>query len=123
MATKWTEARLKSFIVSALRAATRRYPPKYEVLNEAKTEKRINPKSGRLAQHFKCAKCKQEYVAKEVQVDHKQPVIDPKKGFVDWNTYVTRMFCEKKNLQVLCSTCHTIKTKKETEVAKKYASK
>jgi 5-methylcytosine-specific restriction endonuclease McrA len=120
---KWTEARYRSFVTSTLRAGSRRWPPKYETLNAAKTEKKTNVKTGRLAQHYKCAGCKEEFTQKDVQVDHIKPVVDPKKGFISWDVYIDRMFCESKNLQVLCKDCHTTKTKKEKEVAKKYASK
>ena len=108
---------MKAFIISGLRAASRRYPPKFETLNEAKTTKKINPKTGRLAQHYKCKACKEEFPAKDVAVDHKKPVVDPKVGFVDWNTFITRLFCDKKNLQVLCTGCHKKKTMKEKQQA------
>lgn len=114
----WTEARLKAFIISGLRAASRRYPPKYETLNDAKTTKKINTKTGRLAQHYRCNICNQEFPASETQVDHKKPVVDPKKGFVDWNTYIARMFCKKSNLQAVCKGCHALKTKKEKTIAR-----
>lgn len=123
MAGKWTEARLRAFIVSTLRAGTRRYPPKYECLHGAKTEKKINEKTGRLAQHYRCASCKQEFTSKDVEVDHIKPVIDPKKGFESWDRYIERLFCDEKNFQTLCKPCHLQKTKKEKEIAKKYASK
>lgn len=110
---EWSEARKKAFIVAVLRNGSRRWPPKYTVLNEAKTDKKINKKTGRLAQHFRCNACKQEFPAKEVQVDHIKPVVDPKTGFKDWNTFVKRLFCEQENLQVLCKECHNIKSKKE----------
>ncbi len=55
----WTTARFNSFITSILRSGSRRWGPKYSTLNEAKTEKKINPASGRLAQHFLCASCLQ----------------------------------------------------------------
>ena len=119
---KWTEARYRSFITSTLRAGSRKWPPKYETLNAAKTEKKTNEKTGRLAQHYKCAGCKKEFTQKDVQVDHIKPVIDPKKGFISWDTYIERMFCEAKNLQVLCKDCHLVKTKKEKEIAKKHAN-
>ena len=120
---KWTEARYRSFVTSTLRAGSRKWPPKYETLNAAKTEKKINKATGRLAQHYLCAMCEQEYTQKDVQVDHIKPVIDPKKGFVSWDTYIDRMFCEGKNLQVLCKICHAEKTKIEKEISKKHASK
>ena len=120
---KWTEARYRSFVTSTLRAGSRKWPPKYETLNAAKTEKKVNKATGRLAQHYLCAMCEQEYTQKDVQVDHIKPVIDPKKGFVSWDTYIDRMFCEGKNLQVLCKICHAEKTKLEKEISKKHASK
>lgn len=119
---KWTEARYRSFITSTLRAGSRKWPPKYETLNAAKTEKKTNEKTGRLAQHYKCAGCNSEFTQKDVQVDHIKPVIDPKKGFISWDMYIERMFCEGKNLQVLCKDCHLVKTKKEKEIAKKHAN-
>jgi hypothetical protein len=119
---EWTEARLKAFIISGLRAASRRYPPKFETLNEAKTTKRVNPASGRLAQFYRCNACKEEFPAKDVAVDHKKPVVDPKVGFVDWNTFIERLFCDKKNLQCLCHECHLLKSQKERGVSAKRKS-
>lgn len=113
----WTEARHKAFIISGLRAASRRYPPKWETLNEAKRGKKVNKATGRVAEHYMCKACKQEFPAKEVQIDHKIPVIDPKVGFVDWNTYIERMFCKKSNMQVMCKPCHKMKTDKEKQKA------
>jgi len=118
MATKklggeWTQARLKNFIISALRSASNRYPPKYECLKAAKVGKKINKASGRLAEHYKCAACKKHFVAKEVQVDHIEPVVSTLTGFIDWNTFVARMFCPITNLQVLCFGCHKVKSDKE----------
>lgn len=98
-----------------LRQGTRRWPPKYQVLNESKTEKRINPKSKRLAQFYLCAACAGEFPAKEISVDHIEPVVNPVTGFVSWDEYINRMFCDKDNLQALCMTCHKIKTKEEKE--------
>lgn len=119
----WTEGRIRAFITSTLRAGSRRWPPKYTVLNNSKTEKKVNEKTGRIAQHYKCNKCKQEFTSKDVEVDHIKPVIDPKKGFQSWDEYISRLFCEEKNLQVLCKACHKIKSNKEKEVAKKYGAK
>ena len=105
----WTTARFNSFVTSILRSGSRRWPPKYQVLNEAKTEKKINPDSGRIAQHFLCAQCGKEHTAKNVQVDHIAPIGYDK----SWDDWIDGLFCERENLQVLCKPCHKIKTQQE----------
>jgi 5-methylcytosine-specific restriction endonuclease McrA len=116
---EWTEARFRSFITSALRAASRRWPPKYRALKEAFVGKKVNAKTGKMAMHYKCAECKKHFVAVDVQVDHIDPVVDPKKGFVSWDIFIDRMFVEIEKLQVLCRDCHKIKTDKEKQQRKK----
>lgn len=118
---QWTAARFNSFVKSALRSASKRWPPKYECLSEAKQGKKINAKSGRMAEHYKCAKCSGEFTANNVQVDHINPLI-PVTGFTTWDDVVNNMFCEKDNLQVLCLDCHKKKTQQEKEERKKYGN-
>lgn len=115
---EWTEARRKAFIVSVLRSGTRRWPEKYETLNEAKTEKKVNTATGRIAQHFKCASCRDDFPAKMVQVDHVKPAVGIE-GFSSWDSFIEGLFCEKDNLQVLCSECHNTKSKGEREARRK----
>lgn len=106
---KWTKGRFDSFVTSLLRSGSRRWEPKYTCLNEAKTEKKINKATGRVAQHFLCNSCKQDFPAKDVQVDH----IDPIGKNRSWDEFINRLFCELSNLQVLCKACHSEKTKRE----------
>ena len=108
-------AKLKNFIISQLRGSFRKYPIKYEVLREAATEKKVNPDTGRLAQHYRCNGCKKEFVQSQVQVDHVVPVVKAT-GFTTWDDYINSLFCSKDNLQVLCLTCHKAKSKDENAV-------
>lgn len=108
-AGRWTEARFRSFIVSALRAAFRRWGPKHDALAGAFSGSKINKKSGRQAKHYQCIECAKHFPQKEVQVDHKIPIAPYK----DWNEFIEKLFCEADNLQVLCKPCHKEKTKKE----------
>ena len=110
---EWTDARFRSFVISALRAASRRYPPKYKALKNAFVGKKINAKSNKMAMHYKCAACRKIFVAVDVQVDHIEPVVDPIKGFETWDIFINRLFCEIENLQVLCKPCHKTKTENE----------
>lgn len=125
----WTEGRMRSFIVSALRAAFRRFPNKYIALKNAFIGKRVNKKSGREAAHYECATCGKHFVAKDVQVDHINPVVLPSEGFTTWDNYIHRLYCSLDNLQVLCVGCHKKKTASErgkqctTEVKKSLPKK
>jgi 5-methylcytosine-specific restriction endonuclease McrA len=111
----WTEARLKAFIVSALRGAFRKFPTKYEVLNAAFTGKKINKKTKRLSSHYRCKSCNDEFPTSEVNVDHIYPVVSPDEGFTTWDKFISNLFCPKEDLQVLCKTCHDAKTKEENK--------
>lgn len=113
----WTVARFNSFVKSALRAASQRWPPKYCVLNAAKVGKKINWKTGRIAEHYKCNSCKKEFPLKEVQVDHLNPVV-PVTGFTTWDEVINNMFCEQEDLQVLCTECHNTKSLRERQERK-----
>lgn len=115
---EWTRARFNSFVKSALRSASRRWPAKYQTLNDSCVGQRINIKTNRIAKHYTCNCCKQIFPAKEVQVDHISAIIDPEIGFVNWDTIIDNMFCEKENLQVLCIPCHKLKTAVEKQQAK-----
>lgn len=119
---RWTESRMHSFIKSALRSASQRWPPKFEALKDALTSKKENKKTGRQANHYKCNKCKKEFPAKDVQVDHIEPVINPSIGFINWDEVISRMFCEKDGFQVLCKDCHKEKTNAEKRIAKERKS-
>ena len=115
--TIWTEGRLKAFVIAVLRSGTRRYPPKYETLKDAYVGQRLNEKTNREGKHYLCALCEGEFPAKEVEVDHIEPVISSK-GFTSWDDYIARLFCDKSNLQVVCKSCHKIKSYNEGQERK-----
>lgn len=113
----WTEGRVNAFIMSCLRAGSRRWPPKWQVLEASKTEKRVNPKTGRPAQFYQCKVCLSEQTSKDVEVDHIEPVV-PLTGFVSWDDTIKRIFCKADGLQVLCKKCHKVKSKAENKQRK-----
>lgn len=103
----------KTFIVSVIRGGFRKWTEKYDCLKAARIGKKVNKATGRLAEHYKCAACSYHFPLKEVQVDHINPVVDPVKGFVNWDEYIDRMYVAAGGLQVLCKPCHLKKTKEE----------
>ena len=114
---QWTQARMNSFVKSALRGA--RWPVKYECIKSAYTGKSApNPATGRLCKQYRCADCMRSFPQKHVRADHIKPVVDPVRGFVDWNTYVERLFVELDGFQCLCKECHDAKTARERKARK-----
>lgn len=91
---------LKSFIIGALRRATYRWPPRSNVFKAAR----------RARGKYECVKCEEIVGRKEIKMDHVLPVVDPAVGFVDWNTYIPRMYPLEDGFQPLCKTCHDAKT-------------
>lgn len=68
---------------------------------------------------YQCAKCKK--IFDKVKVDHIDPVV-PTSGWVDWNSFIARLFCDPSKLQCLCEGCHNVKTKTETKERKNKSS-
>lgn len=99
----WTTARFWGFIRSALRAASSRWPPKYQVLHEARRASQSSNKRQRW--DYQCAECTKWFPQKQVKVDHKIPV-GTLKDFDDLSEFVRKMFCPVEGLQVLCGPCH-----------------
>ena len=110
----WTEARYFSFIRSCLRAGMMRYPAKQQTLKKA--ERTVTGKRHRYEYH--CATCKEWFQRKLVEVDHKVPA-GTLKTFDDLPRFVSNLYCEPDDMQVLCKPCHQSKTNDEREARKK----
>jgi 5-methylcytosine-specific restriction endonuclease McrA len=109
---QWTEARWWGFIRSTLRKAWMRYPVRGMVLNQSRQV--VTGKRHRF--EYRCAHCYDMFPSKEVQVDHIVPCGSLQS---DPAGYLNRLFCEPKDLQVLCKPCHHIKTQQERADARK----
>lgn len=116
---EWTTARFWGFIRSGLREKFGRYPPKYEALNQSATTVpdgvyKTGPKKGKpkYVKMYRCSECLNQFRQKDVQVDHIIPA-GKLKDFDDLPVFVSRLFCKVDDLQVLCVSCHEIKTLKE----------
>lgn len=103
--------KIHAYIVKALRRVWGWSPEKHE----ARKRREWSLKKG----HYLCEGCDGIFARKDTAVDHISPVILPEQGFIDWNTYVERLFCPSGNLQVLCkANCHASKTKSESSERK-----
>lgn len=101
---------LKNYLVSVLRRASYRYPARSEAMRTARVERGL----------YKCAMCNNLFNNKDIKLDHIDPVVSPVDGFIDWNTFISRLFVQPNQYQVLCTTCHQGKTNAEKAIRKKY---
>lgn len=115
---KWTNAEFINFVKNQLRSATRKWKP----IQDCKKKAHIS------RGEYRCEGCKQivpptiydEDKGRRVTnifVDHIKPIIDPGVGFTTWDDFIEGLFCEADNLQLLCGTCHKIKSQEEINIA------
>lgn len=96
------EAELKKFVISSLRRTSLWWAARSMALKNARIERGL----------YKCANCQKVFPRKEIQLDHKFPVVRIS-GFTDYNDYIKRMLPPSTHYSVLCITCHSIKTQEE----------
>ena len=107
---EWTEAAFWNFIRSGLRQTSRRWPPRYDALKDARVP--YEGKDKRRKWVFICSKCHNGFKSTEVQVDHIVPC-GKLKNWNDMAVFAEKLFCEKDGLRVLCKGCHQIITNAE----------
>jgi len=137
---RWKEER--SRIKGAIRRTFRLSPQMKEILEEARVElppalKKDGTPGKKPQVRYRCAECKELFSkqtkrSSNVNVDHIEPVVPLWKTETNmtYDEIVRGVFCEKDNLQVLCSiplkrnnnepSCHKVKTDKENWMRKYY---
>ena len=104
----WSEARYFGFIRSSLRSAFTKWGPKHAAKKLAKVA----------YNQYECCECEGIFPSKEVEVDHIIPA-GSLKTYDDLPGFVERMFVEADGFQVLCKSCHQLKTNAERAARKK----
>lgn len=100
----------KTFVVGALRRASIRWPPRNEALKRARVDRGL----------YKCSSCQQTFKKQEVHLDHVIPVISPQCGFIGFDDFIEKLFCDVNGFQILCKYCHEVKTMLEDELRKQF---
>lgn len=104
---------LKNFIIASLRRVSYRWAFKHMAKNRCRIERGF----------YKCQSCDNAFGPKEINLDHIQPVIDPFKGFTTWDDYINRLFVKSDGFQVLCLSCHNMKSNIENQMRVKNGQK
>lgn len=106
--TSTSHKKFRSWLMSALRKASRFWSPARECLTKARISRGI----------YKCAQCAAQVGPKEIKIDHINPVIATE-GFQNWDDVINRLFCEESGYQAICKICHDAKTLAENELRKR----
>lgn len=113
---EWSTARYFSFLRSGLRSLSRKWPPIYQCLHNAR--RAYTGTNKRRKWEYNCKSCGGWFDAKQVAVDHRIPCGELN-SHEDLPEFVRKLFCSADELDVLCHTCHDVKTKQEREERKK----
>lgn len=104
-------------IRGALRRTFSRSPVIRDVLFKVRREipkyNKDGSRSKKDAVQYRCNACNTYVGSTKVSVDHINPVVSVSEGFIDFNTFIARLFCDASNLQVICDSCHNVKTQSE----------
>lgn len=99
----------KAFVTGKLRQASFFWPWRTIATQRAR----------RARGRYECALCRKAIGNGEKKLDHIFPVVDPGRGFVSFDEFITRLFVTAEGWQVLCKPCHDRKTKTENALRKR----
>ena len=100
----------QTFAKTCLRSKSLIWPGRSEALKRARVGRGL----------YLCAECGESFSKKDVQLDHKEPVVSIKDGWTGFDDWITRLFCPPEGFSVLCVTCHDSKTMMEDQMREFY---
>ena len=107
---KSPEVYLFLIIKAHLRRIFGRSPAHYAAMNRVKRTTYVGKDK---MVFFRCACCGCEFMRKDIQIDHIEPVIPIDRSVISYDELVKRLFVSADGLQVLCKPCHKNKSKEE----------
>lgn len=100
---------LKRFLIPKLRSASYRWKFRSQAIKNARVER------GR----YRCAQCGNSGLKNgEYAIDHVESVVPLDGWSGSWDVYIQRMFCKTEGFQLLCFSCHELKTNLEVQLRK-----
>lgn len=113
-----------AFAKGVLRRATRKTKGYNECLSKVKRLEPMVKKDGtkgkKMLSWFKCAHCEGEFKRREINVDHIIPIVPVDAPIPEISDWIHRLYCDSSELQVLCITCHKVKSKAEAAARAKW---
>jgi len=99
---------LKRFLIPKIRSASYRWRFRSQAIKNARISRGL----------YQCEICKCEMKNGEYVLDHRDPVVSLEGWDGNWDTYIKRMFVRAEGFQVICHSCHDIKSDTEVQIRK-----
>lgn len=94
------------FIINLLRHGSVKWDTRKKALKRAR--KQVTESNNKKKFHWQCAKCKNWFRDQaKMEVDH---IVEVGPFGGSWDEFISRLYCDVENLQVLCIDCHKLKT-------------
>lgn len=116
----------KSWVIQQLRRISMRWPPRNRVYkaNRRELPRKIKKDGTPFAKpnfEHQCNNCENWFMAKDITMDHVQPVVDlegmtdlPEAEYI--GRFAIHLLCYEENWQKLCNKCHDAKTLEEDKI-------
>lgn len=112
---EWDDRRFFNWVMKLLRRGGATFPNRDKAFKAAYAGKFRNVRTRRMAMHYFCACCGEIFPKHECQADHIEPVV-PITGWVSWDDTIARLFIPTEGYQILCKSCHHIKSGEENKL-------
>ncbi len=111
----------RNLIKGALRRVFSRSDLRKTVLEASVVKGYLDPERPRVKTWCRCEECEKLEPKSYMVVDHKNPVVPVNRSLEEmtWDELVNNLWTKLDNLQALCDTCHTVKTKAENKERRK----
>jgi hypothetical protein len=101
---------LSTFVKGILRRGSYHWKARQECLERCRVERG----------QYKCEMCGAIVKREQIELDHIEPVVDPRTGFTTWDDYINRLYCPVEGFQGVCEFCHSNKTILEDALRSQY---
>lgn len=107
----------RNLIKGALRRVFSRSELRQKAINAALVKDYTDPNRKRVTKWGRCTVCKQMHPLYKMAIDHLVPVVpvDSSLEQMTFDELVDRIWCDERNLQAICESCHSEKSKAETK--------
>lgn len=107
----------KGLIKGSLRRVFSRSELRRRALDAAQLLEFSDPSRKRVTRWGRCNVCSNNEPLYKMVVDHIEPVIpvDSSLEAITYDELVDRLWCDERNLQAICSNCHSKKSKEENK--------